>query len=268
MSGISGVTPDELSAEFTELKDPDTKGYRSTSIDVDLALQEIRKFTLREPMETTSTASGTLNLDNTSNTVQIILGTAIGYSVELPDATTISAGSTYFIANQSSESIEIKDGAGTVLLTLIAGDTIEALLETAGSVAGTWITIITSGSATGITSFVVTSNTTFVTSSSSDVIITGFTVIPVQGRYYVAFSADLTISNNNRLAECVVYAGGVANENTRRQVQGVSSNFSSSFNTIGEITVDGSEAVDVRVNITANTLTVTNRSMILIRLGS
>lgn len=244
-----------------------SQAYRSSSNTVKSALDELRLLKLYVPTDTATTLNGTLSLTNISNTFNVISGSATGYSVQLPDATTINHGSSYIIANKSSESIDIKDGSGALLLTLNPDDVVEAILEDDPSVAGSWITIITSGSATGITSYVVTSGTLFQTTSSLDTIITGFSVTPVSGRYSVFYSADISISANNKIAKCVAYSDGVANENTRRETQGVSSNFSSSQQFIGEITGNGAQSVDVRVSTTGGTLSVGQRSLVLIRLG-
>jgi len=242
--------------------------YRAGSDNVKSALDELRLLKLYVPVDTSTTLNGTLTLDVSSNTLNIIDGTATGYSVQLPDATTINHGSSYIIANASSESISLKDGAGTILLTLNQDDVVEAILEADGAPAGSWLTLVTSGSATGITSYVVESNTSFLTSSTTDVLITGFTTTPISGRYAVFYSSDIIISQNNKISQSVVFVDGVANENTRRDVQGVGSNFVASQQSIGEVTVNGSQAVDIRVNINSGSLTVKQRSLILIRLGS
>jgi hypothetical protein len=92
--------------------------------------------------------------------------------------------------------------------------------------------------------------------------------MPVTGRYAVWFSADIDISQNNRLADCTIYNDGVAATDTKRTVQGVSSNFNSNFQTLGEVTVDGSKAIDIRVAISSGNLTVGGRTLLLIRLGA
>jgi hypothetical protein len=145
---------------------------------------------------------------------------------------------------------------------------VRVFLEDKTTTNGFWLLQTSSTTATGIQSFVVTSDTPFVTSNSLDDLITGFTVMPLSGRYAVWYSADIVISNNNRAAENVVYVDGVAIENTRRLTQGVGSNYEAAQNSVGEISVNGSQAVDVRVNVDAGSLTVNQRSLVLIRLGS
>lgn len=84
----------------------------------------------------------------------------------------------------------------------------------------------------------------------------------------MVFSAETTIVGNNRVGQYVTYADGVAVENTRRVIQGVGSNFNTTMVTTGEVSVDGSQAVDVRCAVDANSLEVEQRSLVLIRLGS
>lgn len=247
---------------------PSASAYRSTTDNVRIALDELRELKLYVPLDTATTLNGTLTLTDTSKSLNIISGTLTGYSVQLPDATTINHGSSYVIVNSSSNPITIKDGAGGSLLTLNSEDVVECILENDPNAAGTWLTIITSGSATGVVSYVVASNTLFSTSSTTDEIITGFTTTPVPGRYSLYFSSDVIISQNNRISQCVAFIDGVASPNTRRTAQGVSSNFDAALATIGEVTVNGSQAIDIRVNVSSGSLDVNQRSLILIRLGS
>lgn len=187
--------------------------------------------------------------------------------INLPDATTLVNGRTFNLVNRSGSTIAVKDNAGATLANLINNDSSQFTLETNLIAAGTWLATVVTDAATGITSYVISSNTTFTTSSTTDVLVTGFTVTPVSGRYSVFMSADVEINANNAIAGYVIYDGGVAVENTRRQTQGVSSNYVTSFTTIGEVIVNGSQVIDTRVNISTSSLDVNNRSLVLIRLG-
>lgn len=235
----------------------------------DWRLAHVKDFVNIYSIEThTSTLNGTETLTVNSVTLHRIIGSATGYSVQLPDATTLTQGRRFEISNESTETIELKDGAGAVLFEVIAGSFAVATLENGSGAGGTWIVTIIGDAATGIISYSVGSDTLFSTTSSTDVLITGMTVTPVSGRYAVWFSSDIEISQNNRIADVVLYRGGTAVERTRREVQGVSSNFKSALQTLAEIFVNGSEAVDVRVNVTAGNLKVNQRRLILIRLGA
>lgn len=241
--------------------------YKPQITNVQSALVEIRNTRVSKvDTVTTSATTKVLTIDDT--TFHEAEGTATGFAYRLPAGTSLSTGREYEIFNNSSESINIQDGASTVLLTLIAGEFVRLILVDNTTTAGQWIQIISSSTATGIQSYSVGSSTTFTTSSSTDVLITGMAITPVSGRYGIWYSSDIEISTNNRDAEVVIFIDGVALERTRRTVQGVSSNFKSSHVTIGEITVDGTEEVDIRVNISGGSLDVNSRRLLLIRLGS
>lgn len=88
---------------------------------------------------TATTASGTLTLVKTSNSIQFFTGTAAGYSLVLPDATTLTNGWKYEFYNQSSQSITVKTNGGATLFTLAAGSNGFINLQSNSSSAGTWI---------------------------------------------------------------------------------------------------------------------------------
>lgn len=240
--------------------------YQST--DLQNALAELRNRIVYTPQTTATTLNGTLQLVESSTSFQIITGTATGYTVKLPNATTLFLGRKFQIANRSSQAIVVRDFDNNLFTTLNSGDLFEATLQADGSSAGVWVNTVVSSLAAGVNAFNVTGSTPFVTSSSTDTILTGLTLTPPAGTYGVWFSADIVIGSNNREAECVIYKAGSEIADTRRSVQGVSSNFSASAQTLGITQVNGSEALDVRVNISSGTLTVNGRSFLIIRLGA
>lgn len=242
-------------------------GEKFLAEDTAAALIELRSTEVHSIEKHTTTLNGSDIITASDTTIHIAEGTATGYSFVLPDATTLFLGRRFELVNESTETITVKDDGGTVLASLISGDIVSATLENNSTSDGVWVLIITSSSATGVISYSVGSDTTFTTTSSTDVLITGMTVTPVTGRYAVWFSSDIEISQNNRLADVVLYKGGTEIPRTRREVQGVSSNFKAAFTTIGEISVNGSEALDVRVLISSGSLDVNQRRLILIRLG-
>ena len=246
----------------------DPAGLRLRATDLYDTIKELREKNAYVPDTNATTLNGTKTLINTSLFQQQFTGTATGYSVVLPDATTMFTGERFELINGSSESLYLKNDSGTIIYTIISGAILTVYCASNATADGVWQFSEVSGAATGITSYVVTADTVFTTSSSTDVIITSFETTPVSGRYSVAFSADIEISQNNRIAQTVICVGGVAVENTRREVQGVSSNFNSIMQTIGEVACNGSELVQVHVNISSGSLDINQRSLILIRLGS
>ena len=246
----------------------DNTGLKFNSSTVHAAIEEVRTKTTFEIETLTSSLNGNHNVTVDDSNIHIVRGTATGYSVTLPDATLLFIGRKFEVGNDSSETVLVKDNSGATIATLIAGDTALLTLETNSIAAGAWIIQTITNSATGITSYTITSTTPFSTDATTDTLITGFTVTPVQGRYYAIYSADIVISQNNRIAQTVIYKAGVAESNTRRIVQGVGSGFEATSVSVGEITVNGSQAVDVRVNVSSGSVTVNQRSLLLIRLGS
>jgi hypothetical protein len=264
--GNSGVDIDEV-IEATDVPFDNT-GIKFSQTNVQDAIEDLRDKDIQSVEVHTTTLNGTDVLTVSSTTIHVAEGSATGYKFDLPDATTLFVGRRFQLINNTSETVLVRDDAGTTLATLISGDSATAVLEDNGSAAGSWITTIITSAASGITSYVLETSTAFNTSSTTDVVITGFTVTPVTGRYGVWFSADIDITQNNRLATCTIYQGGSPVTDTLRTTQGVSSNFNAAFQSIGEVTVNGSQAVDVRVTINAGALIVNGRTLLLIRLGA
>jgi len=219
---------------------------------------------------TQATAASTKTLTLSSNTIQIFTGTTVGQIVKLPVATTLAIGHHFYFINKSNQNISVQTQNGVLLFTIGLTSVAELYLDNASTANGTWTYYqsFISGTATGIQNYVVASGTNFTTSNGSDTLITGFSVTPFAGRYAVWFSTDLIIESNNKIAECTQYYGGIANANTVRDLQGTGSNYRGSINSIGEATVNGSQAVDVRVKVTGGSVTIGQRSMFLIRLGT
>jgi hypothetical protein len=230
-------------------------------------IQELRRQTVYDPEFTVTTTSGVLILTSTNSTLHFITGSAIGFTVRLPSALTLFRGQVYVVVNESTASINIQDSAGNFLFEVLADSIATIYLQGNSTVDGIWVGYTVSGFATGILSYNITTQTPFSTSSVTDVLITGFAVTPVAGTYGVWYSADIQIDTNNRIADCTIYKAGVAVGNTNREMQGNSSNFQTSQQTLGIISVNGSETIDVRVASSGGNITIGNRSLLLIRLG-
>jgi hypothetical protein len=92
-----------------------------------------------------TSASGTLTLTNTAPETIILTGTATGYSVVLPDATTLeylTSGlllNRFTIINSSSQSVSVKNSAGTVLYTHAAGAILDLACTSTATAAGVWL---------------------------------------------------------------------------------------------------------------------------------
>lgn len=88
--------------------------------------------------QNTTSLNGTLTLTNNSNTYQYFIGTATGYSIVLPNATTLTVGQIYKFNNQSSQIITIKNAGSTTLSTIAPGMLYYASIENISSANGTW----------------------------------------------------------------------------------------------------------------------------------
>ena len=85
-----------------------------------------------------ATAAGTTTLTNTSPYLTQFTG-SLTQICKLPDATTIQAGTSYEINNDSTGALTVQDGNAGALMVVSSGGTIVAFLLTAGTVAGVWV---------------------------------------------------------------------------------------------------------------------------------
>jgi len=254
-------------AEEIFFNDPDNL-YNTDITSVSDALSNIRRqrVTKQELRDSDSESSHSLTFDDV--TFHSVIGSGSGYFVAMPDATTCLTGQEFEVYNGSSNPIEIRDDGSNQLLILNSGDLVRLALEDKSTANGSWLQTTNTTTAEGIQSYSVGSPTTFTTSSTTDILITGISVTPVSGRYGLWFSADVAISANNKTAQTVIFQDGVALERTRRDAEGVGSNFNTTLSTVAEVTVDGTEVIDVRVNVSGGSLDVNGRRLLLIRLGS
>jgi hypothetical protein len=229
--------------------------------------EELRKQTVHDPEHAITTLNGVLNLTNVSSTLQFITGSATGFDVNLPNATTLFEGQTYILVNESTSGISIKDNAGTQVFELLAESIAIIFLHDNAYSAGLWVGYVVSGFATGILSYNITSSTTFTTTSSTDAVITDFIVTPVAGRYAIWFNARMQSSSASATNNWRIYKGGVGIPDSDRGARfgSASTDFPCSTQTV--LSVNGSQEIDVRVRRTGGTLSVFDRTTTLIRLG-
>lgn len=116
----------------------------------------------------------------------------------------------------------------------------------------------------------VESSTAFTTTSTTDVVITGLTTTPAAGTYLVMVSMEWvkTAGGSPQTSTASLYLAGSPIANTpRSQTYTANAQFQNcKLQTI--VAVNGSQAIDVRVNITGGTtLSVNERSLIVLRVG-
>lgn len=102
-------------------------------------------------------------------------------------------------------------------------------------------------------------------------VITGMTVTPAAGTYFVTFSSSVLLNASGEGLDYGLYVGGVLRTHTQRSSAAADSfgtpTDEQSLHTQGIFTVNGSQAIDARVISETGTATIHQRSLILIRLG-
>jgi len=230
-------------------------------------LAEIRTHTVLTPKFVTLSNSGTTTLVESDNTAVIFTGSGTSYTINMPNATTLSNGIYYRLYNTSSNILTIKDNAGTILISLSASSVAFITLEDNSTTAGTWIAW-QSGFASSLSNYNVTSQTLFTTTSSTEVIITGFTVTPTAGTYSVWANSSMQSSGASSTIQGSLYKNGSQVADSTRSMKVSGSNTPMIYSTMSVIQFNGTDTCDLRVQTSSATLSVNNRSMLLIRLGS
>jgi hypothetical protein len=246
-------------------------GYSST--DVQGALQELRDHTVFDSRTQATTLNGTLTLTSADLNLQYFTGTQTGYSVQMPSALTIPAGSTttsyYQLINTSNQNITVKDGSGATLLTLSQSSIAFLWLSAGGSAGGTWVWFQNSTNvASGIVSYNVTSSTNFSSSAAVDTLITGMSVVPQAGTYGIWTNYQLTGTGAGQQVDTTLYNGASAIADSKRSNLSTSGThiFSNSTMTIAQF--NGTNACALYINPNGNSFTVGARNLLLIRLGA
>lgn len=116
------------------------------------------------------------------------------------------------------------------------------------------------------------------TTSGTDVLMDSMTLTPSAGTYLVWFSTSLQSNNNNSVVFVSIYAGGSQVAHTQRQARprvnaaaglGGSANvdIDTGIATNGKVTVNGSQAIEIRWRRTAGTATALQRTLNILKLS-
>lgn len=231
-------------------------------------IEELRRQTVFVPEYWVSTLNGEAILDLNSTTLHIVNGTAQGYHVHLPDATTLFNGQNYIIANRSSASIQIVDFNDNFLFELIADSIATVYLRDNTTINGIWMGYVVSGFATGILSYNIISSTPFTTNSTTYVPITGYSVTPIAGTYSIWYNAAILYTTTPIYHYWALFKGGTIIADSEREQITSRSNQGMVDTTQTVTQFDGTQVLDVRYRRgTSGEITVNNRSLTLIRLG-
>ncbi len=98
------------------------------------------------------------------------------------------------------------------------------------------------------------------TTSPSDVLMSGMTITPLAGIYFVAFSSLVNGSTGVVAVFTSIYTGGVQAPPTERSMTGI---VPASLTSIGRVTVNGSQAIEGRWRVSSGTGTVTSRCLLI-----
>lgn len=220
------------------------------------------------PTYTTATNNGVLNLNSTSATVHFITGNQTGFSIILPNAQTMSLGTNIEIYNRTSSAILVKYQDGTLLGVLDAEAVSSLILQDNASTNGMFSPFtVEIAQAAGILNYNLQQQTAFSTTSTTDTQITSFSITPASGEYFISFNSSNISSLNNAECTCSIYKAGSQVLGTERTARSTASNFVLQLSTQGVASFNGTESLTVAVRVTAGTLTVNNRSVVMLRLG-
>lgn len=114
----------------------------------------------------------------------------------------------------------------------------------------------------------VTSVTSATSTSTTNVLMTGMSITPVAGQYTVFFSTTLKHSNNGQTIWLSIYAGGVQEVYSEHSIQSprwVNAGYSGYTQAI--VTVDGTQAIELRWRTSSGTATALNRSIMIVRVS-
>lgn len=218
----------------------------------------------------TSTAGGTLALTSTSSFIQHINGTATNYTVQLPDATTLTNGWKFEIYNDSSQSMSITYNDTTLFSNILPSSVLIITLESNATTNGLWLRYgaYTGGTASGILHYDVSSATPFsLAAGIEDTLISGMSLVPVQGEYSIWYQGSIEIVGNNTNVRTTLYRSGVLLSESLRTIQSSVSTFYTTHITSSIALFNGTDTLEVRVARDKNQLTIQSRSLLMIRLG-
>ena len=121
-----------------------TAGLLNVTGNIQGSARVIQPTVVEPPAVTTTTVNGILTLGTTSPSNQILSGSASGFSVKLPDATTLPAGICFSVWNTTLQPVVLLDGSSLQLLTIPSQSLLSTTLEINGTVPGVWATSVPS----------------------------------------------------------------------------------------------------------------------------
>lgn len=109
--------------------------------------------------------------------------------------------------------------------------------------------------------------------SGTDALMTGMTITPVSGTYLVWFSCDINSPTAGAVVSVSIYVGGTQKGDSLRKVMPFAGgtltvgNQRAFTGTNGRVTVNGSQAIEIRWSTSSGTITTSDRTMNTLRVG-
>lgn len=237
---------------------------------IKMAEEYLLQYNALSPYPTYTTVSAsTLTLTATSNSTQFFTGSTLGQVLRLPNATTLQKSHTYEVWNMSSTVVVLQNSSGGAITNLDAGAYARIILRDNVVATGPWdvFQVVTSSIAAGVVNYKLVSSVDFLTTSTTDVIITGFTLTPMAGEYACFFNGSSYLTTTPKAHWWSFYKAGAKITDSERTQDTAHSNQTMVDSTITVASFNGSQTVDVRVRTSNGSLTMKSRTILLTRLG-
>lgn len=227
------------------------------------------KTVINIPTYTVATTNGTLTLDSSSSTVNFITGSATGFVIRMPNATTLANGTNFELYNRTGSPITIRYFDNTTTLGILDAESVSSLILQDNSTTNGIFSPFTVevGQAAGILSYNASSQVAFTTASVTDVEVTGISITPASGEYFIAFNGSGSIVQNNALLTVSLYKDTTQVVGTERQLQAASANYVGTLSTQAVASFNGTQALSIRARSTVGNVTLNARSVLMLRLG-
>jgi ribosomal protein L21E len=105
------------------------------------------------------------------------------------------------------------------------------------------------------------------TSSTTYTLLTGMTITPPAGTYWVKFTSSVRNSSGNQINYQSIFSGGSQVAASEVAARNGTNNADSSVSTQAIVTVNGSQAIEVRVRVSGSTGTWHQRTLVALKVG-
>lgn len=143
-----------------------------------------------------------------------------------------------------------------------------------GSTVGAPLSSDTSGNLTsGISHTEVSATGSISASTGADALVTGMTITPVSGSYMVWFSADVNSTAAGAIVSLAIYVGGVQKADSQRKIMPFAGGALTAGDqrigivTQGLVTVNGSQAIEIKWSTSSSAPTMAGRTMNILRVA-